>query len=88
VEDELGIVYLVENAQQFWSELEDILGRGAHTVAPRRHLEEILGFMRSISRFSLFRARSICFPATWVPNSLAETNCVGAKPVKCSTSLR
>ncbi|KAJ7866447.1 hypothetical protein B0H14DRAFT_372465 [Mycena olivaceomarginata] len=25
MEDELGIVYLVENAQQFWSELEDIL---------------------------------------------------------------
>ncbi|KAJ7443921.1 hypothetical protein B0H11DRAFT_2090214 [Mycena galericulata] len=25
VEDDLGIVYLVENAQQFWSELEDIL---------------------------------------------------------------
>ncbi|KAJ7230857.1 hypothetical protein B0H12DRAFT_1192857 [Mycena haematopus] len=25
MEDDLGIVYLVENAQQFWSELEDIL---------------------------------------------------------------
>ncbi|KAJ6562469.1 hypothetical protein B0H19DRAFT_1144657 [Mycena capillaripes] len=25
MEDELGIVYLVENAQQFWSELEDIV---------------------------------------------------------------
>ncbi|KAF8878082.1 hypothetical protein BD779DRAFT_1613089 [Infundibulicybe gibba] len=25
VDDELGIVYLIENAQQFWSELEDVL---------------------------------------------------------------
>ncbi|KAF9463233.1 hypothetical protein BDZ94DRAFT_1259432 [Collybia nuda] len=32
MEDDLGIVYLVENAQQFWSELEDILNFGTDGV--------------------------------------------------------
>ncbi|CAG8477528.1 4374_t:CDS:2 [Ambispora leptoticha] len=44
--DELLIVYHLENAQQFWAELEDILTRGEQTVeAAKTCLDEYIGFL-------------------------------------------
>ncbi|KAF9078354.1 hypothetical protein BDP27DRAFT_1412355 [Rhodocollybia butyracea] len=39
MEDDLGIVYLVDNAQQFWSELEDILTIPKHNIPTLEHLD-------------------------------------------------
>ncbi|KAG5634376.1 hypothetical protein H0H81_002180 [Sphagnurus paluster] len=42
MEDEMGIVYLVENAQQFWSELEDMLHFGKDDIPTLSLLDSTL----------------------------------------------
>ncbi|KAG6834984.1 hypothetical protein H0H93_005916 [Arthromyces matolae] len=42
MEDELGITYLVENAQQFWSEIEDMLDFGRNAVPTLSLLDSTL----------------------------------------------
>ncbi|RDB24096.1 Protein dip1 [Hypsizygus marmoreus] len=42
MEDELGITYLIENAQQFWSELEDMLNFGKDHVPTLSQLDSTL----------------------------------------------
>ncbi|KAF5384348.1 hypothetical protein D9615_003171 [Tricholomella constricta] len=42
MEDELGITYLVENAQQFWSELEDMLNFGKDDIPTLSLLDSTL----------------------------------------------
>ncbi|KAG6898079.1 hypothetical protein C0992_005999 [Termitomyces sp. T32_za158] len=42
MEDDLGITYLVENAQQFWSELEDMLHFNQNDIPTLAHLDSTL----------------------------------------------
>ncbi|KAF8062409.1 hypothetical protein FPV67DRAFT_270108 [Lyophyllum atratum] len=42
MEDDLGIIYLVENAQQFWSELEDMLNFGKDDIPTLSFLDSTL----------------------------------------------
>ncbi|KAG6868209.1 hypothetical protein C0993_006182 [Termitomyces sp. T159_Od127] len=42
MEDDLGITYLVENAQQFWSELEDMLNFNQNDIPTLAHLDSTL----------------------------------------------
>ncbi|KAE9393229.1 hypothetical protein BT96DRAFT_829535 [Gymnopus androsaceus JB14] len=58
MEDDLGIVYLVDNAQQFWSELEDIL-----TISKEPTLEQLdLTLRRSLSLCAAYHEQYLQSP--------------------------
>ncbi|KAJ3753093.1 hypothetical protein EV360DRAFT_54036 [Lentinula raphanica] len=60
MEDDLGIVYLVENAQQFWSELEDILAIPKDDIPTLEQLD--LTLKRSLSLCAAYHEQYLQSP--------------------------
>ncbi|KAG6860796.1 hypothetical protein C0995_007506 [Termitomyces sp. Mi166 len=57
MEDDLGITYFVENAQQFWSELEDMLTFGQSDIPTLSLLDSTL--RRSLALCAVYHGLSI-----------------------------
>ncbi|KAJ3726490.1 hypothetical protein DFJ43DRAFT_1087561 [Lentinula guzmanii] len=60
MEDDLGIVYLVDNAQQFWSELEDILALPKEAIPTLEQLDSTL--KRSLSLCAAYHEQYLQSP--------------------------